>query len=121
MKISAAAASMLIAVSLAGGPAAMAAETVGGVGGDGNTSGDGSTGSAATFGGGGSSFAGPAGTDTPPGIVTALATLARGRNAGAGTVSVDSPGLRSRHPGAIGSGAGAGPLKAAPSPVRQGN
>lgn len=117
MKINVVAPVMIIALILSAGPVAMAAESVGGVGGDGNTNIDGSTGSAATVGGGGASFAGPAGTDTPPGIVTALTMLVQKRNAGSGPVAVDAPGLRGQKPGVTGrSGSGAGPRKGTQSP-----
>ncbi len=82
----------------AGVSVAMAAQSVGGVGGDGNTNIEDSTGSTTKFGGGGSSFVGPAGTATPPGIVAALTTLLQEQNAGSATVSVDAPSLRGQKP-----------------------
>jgi hypothetical protein len=87
-------AAMLLALMFSGAPAVLAGG-VGAVGLDGHTNSEGAIGSTATFGGGGSSFVGPAGTNTPPGLVAALTTLVQKLNAGEGTVSVDAPGLRS--------------------------
>ena len=68
---------MVVAMLGSAGTAAMAAGDVAGVNGIDSSTSSAPTGSSTTLGGGGSSFAAPAGTDGGPGLVTGLAALAR--------------------------------------------
>jgi hypothetical protein len=117
MKISAVVSLVVFATIATACIPAMAAGGVGEVGGDGSANGGAPAGSTAPLGGGGSSFAAPAGTDTGPGIVGNLETLARNRPA-PNTAIVGSPTVVPANPAGVGSAAPAAPP---PPVVRKGN
>ncbi len=104
MKISAVVPLMFFAAIATASVPAMAAGGVGEVGGDGGTNGGVATGGTAPLGGGGSSFAAPAGTNTGPGIIGNLETLARNRQSPNAAV-VGSPTVVPADPSAVGTGA----------------